>query len=55
MRIAVILAWISLSVAVAILAEKKGRSFELFLNLSLVLTPLTGFRSHGKIVQMYNI
>lgn len=37
-----VLGWIALSIAVAILAERKGRSFELFLNVSLVLSPLVG-------------
>lgn len=43
MKVVFIIAWIALSVAIAVLAERKGRSFELFLNLSLVLSPLVGF------------
>ena len=43
MNALLIIAWIALSVAVAILAERKGRSFELFLNVSLLFSPVVGF------------
>lgn len=42
MEFAAIIAWIALSAAVASLAERKGRSFELFLSLSVLLSPLVG-------------
>ena len=42
MKVLFIIAWIACSVAVAVLAERKGRSFELFLNVALVLSPVVG-------------
>ncbi|MEW6754620.1 MAG: hypothetical protein AB1505_27100 [Candidatus Latescibacterota bacterium] len=47
MQVVLVLAWIVLSVAVAILAERKGRSFELFLNVSLLLSPVVGLVAVG--------
>lgn len=42
MKVLLIIAWIACSVVVAVLAERKGRSFELFLNVALVLSPVVG-------------
>ena len=42
MNFVVIIAWIAVSVAVGMLADRKGRSFELFINISLVFSPLVG-------------
>ena len=42
MAVLAIIAWIAVSVAVGMLADRKGRSFELFINISLLLSPLVG-------------
>lgn len=42
MELAAIIVWIALSAAVAALAERKGRPFELFLSLSVLLSPIVG-------------
>lgn len=42
MTIIAIIGWIAVSVAVGMMADRKGRSFELFINISLVLSPLVG-------------
>jgi len=45
MAVLAIIAWIAVSVAVGMLADRKGRSFELFINISLLLSPLIGLLS----------
>ena len=42
MELAAIIVWIALSAAVASFAERKGRPFELFLTLSVLLSPVVG-------------
>lgn len=42
MELAAIIVWIALATAVAALAERKGRPFELFLSLSVLLSPAVG-------------